>query len=87
MDTMNINAELFRQLSYIADDETYMKKALVSIRKLVSQKRKAAGEMDAYQPKTKEEVLADFNDACYELKQNQKGELAFKPLDEVLNEL
>lgn len=28
MDTMNLNAELFRELSYIADDESSMKKLL-----------------------------------------------------------
>ena len=41
MSTTNVNAELFRQLSYIADDENCMKKALDYIRKLAIQKEKA----------------------------------------------
>ena len=41
MSTKSINAELFRQLSYIADDENCMKKALDYIRKLAIQKEKA----------------------------------------------
>ena len=35
--TWSINAELLRQLSYIADDEDCMKKALRYIEKLVRQ--------------------------------------------------
>ena len=42
-DTANLNAELFRQLSYIADDETYMKKALNFIKKLAMQKASLYG--------------------------------------------
>ena len=30
--TMNLNAELLRELSYIADDENYLKKALKAIK-------------------------------------------------------
>ena len=37
MDTMNLNAELFRELSYIADDESSMKKLLEYVKKLAAQ--------------------------------------------------
>lgn len=37
MDTMNLNAELFRELSYIADDESSMKKLLKYVKKLAAQ--------------------------------------------------
>ncbi len=82
--TVNLNAELFRQLSYIADDEAYMKKALDFIKKLASQK--VASE-EVERPLAKEEVLASFDQACKELKQNLEGELTFKSLEEALDEL
>lgn len=41
MEIKNVYAEFFRQLSFIADDEKYMKKALKSIKKLVAEKEKA----------------------------------------------
>ena len=53
--TVNLNAELFRQLSYIADDEAYMKKALDFIKKLASQK--VASE-EVERPLVKEEPKA-----------------------------
>ncbi|MDR0938751.1 MAG: hypothetical protein LBN29_05245 [Mediterranea sp.] len=37
--------------------------------------------------RTKEEALADFDEACKELKLNLKGDLDFKPAEELLNEL
>ena len=39
MTTMQLNAELFRELSIIADDENLMKKALKSIRRLAEKKQ------------------------------------------------
>lgn len=85
-DTANLNAELFRQLSYIADDETYMKKALNFIKKLAMQKEAEATE-NASHLLRKEEALASFDQACKELKENLEGKLAFKSLEEALNEL
>ena len=37
MTTMELNAELFRQLSYLADDETYMQKVMAFVKNLVVQ--------------------------------------------------
>lgn len=87
-DTAKLNAELFRQLSYIADDETYMKKALNFIKKLAMQKEAEAEatENDSHLL-SKEEALASFDQACKELKENLEGKLAFKSLEEALNEL
>ena len=45
MDTMNLNAELFRELSYIADDESSMKKLLEYVKKLA-----ASNTADARRP-------------------------------------
>lgn len=89
MSAMNLNAELFRQLSYIVDDEEYMKKALKSIKKLVIQKEKNAEKIseEEYKPLTKKEILANFDQSCKELKLNLEGKLEFKSLEEALNEL
>lgn len=38
MDTLQLNAELLRQMSVIADDENYLRRALKYIRKLAAQK-------------------------------------------------
>lgn len=87
---MNLNAELFRQLSYIADDENAMKKAVKYLKKLALQLKEsaaAAEEEEAYRPRTKAEVLADFDQACKELKLNLEGKLEFKSAEEALDEL
>lgn len=84
---MNLNAELFRQLSYIADDENAMKKAVKYLKKLALQLKERAEEEEAYRPRTKTEVLADFDQACKELKLNLEGKLEFKSLEEALDEL
>lgn len=87
-DTANLNAELFRQLSYIADDETYMKKALNFIKKLAMQKEaEAEATENASHLLSKKEALASFDQACKELKENLEGKLTFKSLEEALNEL
>lgn len=36
---------------------------------------------------TKAKILADFNEACKEIKQAQEGELEAKPLEDLLNKL
>ena len=38
MTTMELNAEIFRQLSYIADEKSYMDKVLAYIKELVKQR-------------------------------------------------
>lgn len=88
--TMNLNAELFLQLSYIVEDEEAMKKAMKYIKKLATQVRKAAiteEEDEEYRPRTKAEVLADFDQACKELKLNLEGKLEFKSMEELFKEL
>lgn len=86
---MNLNAELFRQLSYIAGNEGAMKKAVRYLKKLVSQVQASATveEEEACKSRTKEEVLADFDQACKELKLNLEGKLELKPAEELLDEL
>lgn len=94
MSTKSINAELFRQLSYIADDENCMKKALDYIRKLAIQKEKAqpltttdtlAEDIVPY--RTKEELKEGFNQACQEAKHYKDGKLQLQTWEEVYHEL
>lgn len=85
---MNLNAELFRQLSYIAGDENAMKKAVKYIKRLAVQiKENVVAEEEPYRLRTKEEVLADFDQACKELKLNLEGKLELKSAEELFNEL
>ena len=93
MNTMSLNAELFRQLSYIADDERYLQKAVKSIKRLVAQKEQeehvdsvAKAETD-YRPQTKEEILAGLDEAFKDAKLAREGKLQGQPLDEFLHEL
>ena len=81
--TLNTSAELLRQIGYLADDENSLKKLLAYTKKLVTKKREAEEEP----VQTKEEILADFAEACRELKLHREGKKKFNTLDEVLNEL
>lgn len=88
MEMMNINAEFFRQLSYIADDENYMKKALKSIKKLVAEREKnfTSTEVEE-QGMSKSEILKGFDEACKEMKGRKEGRLKGRSAESLLNEL
>lgn len=58
MTTLELNAELFRQLSIIAEDETLMQKAVKAIRRLARQKETKNEETEYI---SKEEVLAGID--------------------------
>lgn len=93
MTTMEVNAEIFRQLSYIADEQSYMDKVLDYIKKLVKQRNDTHSEAtsivaeETVPYRTKAEILAGFDEACKELKANLAGELEFKPAEDLLHEL
>lgn len=90
MEMMNVNAEFFRQLSYIADDENYMKKALKSIKKLVAEKEKAASQSHAAKEEigmSKTEILEGFDLACKEMKLRKEGKLKGRAVEDLLDEL
>ncbi len=92
--TMNLNAELYRELSYLADDESSMKKLLKYARKLVAQ-RHAEEEMpnavsedaEEYRTLTKAEVMENIRQAFEDAKLIRKGEMKGIPAEELLNEL
>lgn len=81
MTTLELNAELFRSLSVIAEDETLMQKALRAIQRLAKQKETATEYI------SKEEVLAGIRQGLLDVKvANSKGERQ-KTLQEVIDEL
>ena len=69
--TMNLNAELLRELSYIADNENYLKKAMKIIKELVAQK------------KEEERIRQAFGDA----KLIREGKMQGKTWEEIRDEL
>ena len=95
MNTMSLNAEILRELSYIADDETRLKKALNYVRRLVSQQKeeekqsasKVAEEGEAYRPLTKAELVAELKEMCDEVKLIRAGKVKGRPAEELLNEV
>ena len=90
MSTMNLNAELFRELSYIADDENSMKKLLAYVKKLVAKQLQApvvSEEAVPYRRLTREEQIAEVNEMCEEIKLIRAGKLKGRPAEELLNEL
>lgn len=56
--TVNFNAALFRQLSYIVDDEVCMKRSLDFVKKLASQEVASEEENTSL---AKEGALANFD--------------------------
>lgn len=95
MSTLNLNAELFRELSYIADDENSMKKLLKYVKKLVAQQYKApesavsvaSEDAEPYRPKTKAELIEDLNEVCEEIKLIRAGKLKGQTWEDFKHEL
>ena len=80
MTALELNAELFRQLSIIAEDETLMRKAVEAIRRLAQQK-------EAQTEESKEEVLAGIRQGLIDVKESRKNGTYQKTLQEVIDEL
>lgn len=75
---MELNAELFRQLSIIAEDEALMHKALKAVRKLAKKKE----EEDETEYISKEEILAGIDAGLKDWKAGRTS-----PARELLKEL
>lgn len=78
---MELNAELFRQLSYLADDETYMQKVMAFVKNLVVQKT----QQENVEYITKDELLDGIKSGLQDVKQMNLSEA--KTLQDVINEL
>ena len=84
MTTLQLHAELLRQLSYIADDETYLRKALNSIKRLVAEKNESVGMVSE---KQHSEYLSDIQEMCDNVKLIKAGNLNGRPVESLLDEL
>ena len=84
MTALELNAELFRQLSIIAEDETLMRKAVEAIRRLAQQKEAQTEETEYI---SKEEVLAGIRQGLIDVKETRKNGTYQKTLQEVIDEL
>ena len=80
MGASTINAEVFQQLSYIADDENAMEKVLKAIKKIVAGKGKAQEAGVA-----KAQLVAELREAFAKVKAYQEGRLKLKPIEELFN--
>ena len=96
MSTMSLSAELFRELSYLADDEGCMRSLVAYARRLVARRREedearegmaVAEEGVAYRPLTREEMAAEVEEMCREVKLIREGKLEGRPAEELLYEL
>lgn len=92
--TMNLNAELLRELSYIADDENYLKKALKAIKKLVAQREEETStpsavseEAEEYRPLSKAEVMENIRQAFRDAKLIKEGKMKAPTWEEIRDEL
>ena len=88
MTALQLNAELLRQLSYIADDETYLRKALNTIKRLVAEKTISENEsIGMVSEKTHSEYLSDIQEMCDNVKLIKAGKLKGRPVESLLDEL
>lgn len=84
MTTLQLHAELLRQLSYIADDETYLRKALNTIKRLVAEKNESVGMVSE---KPHSEYLSDIQEMCDNVKLIKAGKINGRPVESLLDEL
>ena len=80
MTTMELNAELFRQLSIIAEDESLMRKAVKA--RLAKQKETEETEYIG-----KEEILKGIDVGLKEMVERKHSGNKAKTLEELINEL
>lgn len=79
MTAIELQSELLREISPIAEDEGLMRKVIGFVRKLVSD-RDASAEAD-------EEIRANLRQAFAEFKECQEGKCETRDLFDVLKEL
>ncbi len=79
MNTGTVNAQIFQQLSYIADDAHSMEKVLKAIKKIVAKRNE---EMEV----SKDELKNELEDAFKKVKDYREGKISLKPIEELLDE-
>ena len=78
MTAMELNVELFRQLSLIADDETLMRKAVKAIQRITKQREEA-------EYISKADLLAGIDSGLQEVRQAKDRSLQPKTARDFLN--
>ena len=85
MTAVELRLTLLQEIATILDDETLVKKALTSIRRLKQSTTKAVSEDEDREP-TKEEMLEDLKQSFLELKAAREGRIHLRDAKELLNE-
>jgi len=67
--TVNLNAELYRQLGYVADDKASMKNILDYVKGVVAKRNKEKAEEE----RAKKRILDDFSESLRDLKDALDG--------------
>lgn len=70
MTTFELNAEFFRQMGIIADDESYMKRALKYVKKLAAQKQEEDETL-----MTEEDYFAKIDHSLQQAKEGKVHEM------------
>lgn len=83
MTTLQLDAAIHRELSYIVGDETMMEQALRALRRIRRDRKKEQQR----QADSDEEIEAKLRRAFSELKDLKAGTLQARPLEELLHEL
>lgn len=86
MTTMELNTELFRQLSLIADDQDSMRKVVNYLKRLTAAKAKTSMKEDT-EYISKEEVIEGIRQGLLDMKEAQQTGKQQKTLQEYIDEL
>lgn len=84
MSTLQLNSELYRQLSYIADDEDCMQKVLRAVKRIAANK---TASMTGKTSRTKKQLTHDFEEALAEVEAYKQGKVELLSAENLLDEL
>jgi len=84
MNIATLNNEIARELVFLSDSESYMKKALRSVRRLSAKKK-----MESEKASTVADLLIkqDIKDMCDQIKMARTGQLKGRNAEDILYEL
>lgn len=82
MTALELNAEIYRNLGSLADDERYLKKVVGYLKRLAKDK-----EAESRAVMTKSEIKSGLAQACTEMRQHLDGKLPLGKWEDLYNEL
>ena len=86
MSTMELRAELFKNINPLLDSDSLMRELLDFIKTLVAKKNKAENVVADIQHDSDEQIEANLRQAFQELKDYKDGKVKFQSADEFLKE-